>query len=82
MNPKICKGCGVEKDLAEFYKHPQTADGYLNYCKVCRRGYQGSRPHEAVAKIERRRNQKLTRKAHLARNLKRWRRENPAKAAV
>jgi hypothetical protein len=32
---KVCKGCGVEKDLSEFYKHPRTADGHLNKCKVC-----------------------------------------------
>lgn len=79
---KTCKGCGVDKELSEFYNHPKTADGYLNYCKVCRRAYQGGRPQKAVAEIERRRNQKPARKDHLARNLKRWRRENPAKAAV
>ena len=82
MSTKLCKGCRTEKALSEFYKHSQTADGYPNYCKVCRRAYQGSRPHEAVAEIERRRNQKRARKAHLARNLKRWRRKNPAKTAV
>jgi 5-methylcytosine-specific restriction endonuclease McrA len=79
---KACRGCGVEKELSEFYKHPQMADGHLNYCKVCRRAYQKNRPPEAIADIERRRNQKTTRKAHLACNLKRWRRENPSKAAV
>ena len=35
MSSKTCKGCGVEKDLSEYYKHPQTADGHLNKCKVC-----------------------------------------------
>ena len=35
MTSKICKGCGAEKDLAEFYKHPRRADGHLNKCKVC-----------------------------------------------
>lgn len=49
MRSKVCRGCGAEKDLSEFYKHPQTADGYLNYCKVCRRAYQETRPHEAIS---------------------------------
>jgi 5-methylcytosine-specific restriction endonuclease McrA len=78
----VCRGCGVEKELSEFYKHPRMADGHLNHCKVCRRAYQKNRPPEAIAEIERRRNQKTARKAHLARNLKKWRQKNPSKAAV
>lgn len=35
MSPKVCKGCGVEKDLSEFYEHPRMADGHLNKCKLC-----------------------------------------------
>ncbi len=35
MSSKLCKGCGVEKSLAEFYKHTGMADGHLNKCKVC-----------------------------------------------
>jgi 5-methylcytosine-specific restriction endonuclease McrA len=35
VNSKVCRGCGVEKSLAEFYKHPRMADGHLNKCKVC-----------------------------------------------
>ncbi len=35
MNSKTCKGCGVEKDLSDYYKHPRMADGHLNWCKVC-----------------------------------------------
>jgi 5-methylcytosine-specific restriction endonuclease McrA len=35
VSSKLCRGCGVEKSLAEFYKHPQMADGHLNKCKVC-----------------------------------------------
>ena len=82
MTSKICKGCGVEKDLAEFYKHPRMADGHLNHCKVCRKAYQKNRPREAISEIERRRNQKPLRKAHLYRNLTVWRRENPAKTVA
>jgi 5-methylcytosine-specific restriction endonuclease McrA len=35
VNSKICRGCGVEKDLADFYKNTEMADGHLNHCKVC-----------------------------------------------
>ena len=35
MSSKVCRGCGVQKSLAEFYKHPRMADGHLNKCKVC-----------------------------------------------
>src|SRR4030042_5945956 len=32
---KICKVCGKEKPLADFYKHPLIKDGYDNRCKPC-----------------------------------------------
>jgi 5-methylcytosine-specific restriction endonuclease McrA len=35
VSSKVCKDCGVEKDLADFYKHSGMADGHLNKCKVC-----------------------------------------------
>jgi 5-methylcytosine-specific restriction endonuclease McrA len=82
LSAKACRGCGVEKELSEFYKHPRMADGHLNYCKGCRKAYQKNRLYEAIAEIERRRNQKLHRKAFHARNLRKWRHENPSKAAA
>jgi len=32
---KICRDCGRELPLGEFYKHKEMLDGHLNKCKQC-----------------------------------------------
>lgn len=32
---KKCIKCGKNKELDDFYVHPQMRDGHLNKCKVC-----------------------------------------------
>lgn len=35
MLTKMCRICGVEKPITEFYKHNHTKDDYRNECKEC-----------------------------------------------
>lgn len=39
MKTKICRKCGIEKDLHLFHKHSASKDGYENRCKKCRSEY-------------------------------------------
>lgn len=32
---KLCRSCGMEKSLSDFYSHPATADGVTAKCKEC-----------------------------------------------
>ena len=32
---KVCKKCGIEKPIEDFYIHNQMRDGYLSFCKDC-----------------------------------------------
>ena len=35
METKICKKCGRELPISEFYVHKQMGDGHLSFCKEC-----------------------------------------------
>lgn len=43
---KKCICCGKEKELSEYYDHPQMGDGHLNKCKDCVREYVRKRDNE------------------------------------
>lgn len=45
---KVCKKCGLEKDLSEFYKKPRMADGHLNHCITCVKAYEKERRVKAA----------------------------------
>lgn len=81
MSTKVCKKCNKEKDLNEFYAHPETADKHEQLCKQCRKTYAKEYAHTDAGKAsERKRNQKPARKLHLSNNSKAWRIANPEKA--
>ena len=35
MTTKVCKGCGAEKGLPEFYRMSSNMDGRMGKCKAC-----------------------------------------------
>lgn len=35
----LCKECKIERDVSEFYKHPQTKDWIIHICKDCKKKY-------------------------------------------
>lgn len=40
---KTCTRCKQPKPLAEFYAHARYKDGYMTWCKVCKRAYDKER---------------------------------------
>jgi 5-methylcytosine-specific restriction endonuclease McrA len=96
VSSKVCKGCGVEKSLAEFYKHPQKADGHFNKCKVCvsarvranrrERLEQYAQYEKARAnlphRVEARRKYQEEHKEQISEYKKRWAEENEASVSA
>lgn len=55
---KTCFKCGLEKPLAEFYRHPMMGDGHLGKCKECTKrdvseNYRANIAHYIAYEIER-----------------------------
>ena len=42
---KICKKCGISKDVSQFYKSKILKDGYENTCKECRQEQRKKHKH-------------------------------------
>lgn len=93
MNTKRCTKCNVEKSLSEFHKHKCRADGYSDWCKVCKKdNYYENAERE---KTRRRAAYKNNRERELSNNskwqnenreqvkiaCKNWREKNPEKAS-
>lgn len=82
MPKKVCFKCGVEKDLEDFYKHPQMYDGHLNKCKECAKKDARERNvlrAEYVREYDKLRNNRPERKKHSVEHEKKWRKDNPEK---
>jgi len=47
---KVCRTCGIEKDLSEFNKDSCKSDGYYTMCKSCKRNYRTSEKYSAREK--------------------------------
>lgn len=43
---KVCKNCGINKDLSQYYKHKDMSDGHLNICKDCVKSRVAKRENE------------------------------------
>lgn len=75
---KKCKRCLVEKPVSEFYRHKETSDGYLSFCKMCTqervRFYRKSVRGREVERLRNRR-----RKKYLLERQKIYRKNNPEK---
>lgn len=79
LTMKNCRDCGVTRPLGDFYAHPRMADGHLNSCKECRKGF--ARKHrqanEHVRTLDAIRRQDPSRRAYQRNLAKAWNKANP-----
>ena len=48
---KVCRECGVEKELGSFYTHSKMADGHLNKCIDCVKARVAKHRNENIERI-------------------------------
>jgi 5-methylcytosine-specific restriction endonuclease McrA len=90
VSSKVCKGCGVEKELSEFYAVSRNSDGCIGKCKSCvkaavkanrRKRSEQYATYERLRanlphRVEARRAYQKAHKEEINEYKKRWRREN------
>jgi len=75
---QICKECWEEKELTEFYSHPQWKNWVLWRCKECiKKGRKSSRERELARKWEK--DNRIRPKWYWTTMCKKFRQENPEK---
>lgn len=80
METKVCRKCGIEKNISEFGKHKVSKDGLLSKCKVCNNmrsvEYRKNNPQKV---LELTRNWTKKNPDWVYKRHKKWRLENPEK---
>ncbi len=51
MQTKVCRKCGKELPVSEFYANKANKDGYHSYCKECAAAANNQRKSGGVAKV-------------------------------
>ena len=77
---KKCVSCKNDLSLEEFYKHPLTADGYMEKCKACHRALMQlnrQKNLERLREYDRNRAHDPVRKKRQARISREWRAADP-----
>ena len=77
---KICKRCNEQKPFTEFYKHTAMTDGFLNFCKVCKRAEATAHRDSKLEEI--RANDRLRGSRQSKEDLIKYRANNPLKYAA
>lgn len=80
INIKICKECLEEKELSDFYKHPQWFLWVLPRCKECIKRWRRTERERIMARvINKKRYSKIERKEYMKIKLKEFRIKYPEK---
>ena len=79
VRDKTCKSCGQVKAPAEFYPHPEMADGRLSHCKECQKAKarEWRRASLTVREYDRERSKTPQRRAHSRAVTAKFRTERP-----